>query len=89
VCYNISGIEPPPTAKELEIAIKKIIPSAQINYKPDPLVVQFVQSVKVKQVNDRRASEEWGWRPQYTKYEDVVADFVKEVKERPEYYGLI
>ncbi len=30
-----------------------------------------------------------GWQPHYTDYEKVAADFISEVKARPEFYGLV
>jgi len=35
-----------------------------------------------------RASEEWGWNPQYTDYEKIVEDFINEARTNPELYGL-
>ncbi len=88
VCYNLSGVAPTPTAKELEMAIKKIIPDAKITYKPDPLVMEYYRSRGVSIIDDCRAREEWGWQPLYTDYEKVVADFILEVRTRPQFYGL-
>jgi len=88
MCYNISGVSPAQTAKELEMAIKKFIPEARITYKPDPVTMEIMGSLPIKVLDDSRAREEWGWQPQYTNYEKVVADFIQEVKTRPEFYGL-
>ena len=88
MCYNISGVSPAQTAKELEMAIKKFIPDAKITYKPDPVAVEIMRSLKIKVLDDSWARQEWGWQPLYTNYEKVVEDFIQEVRTRPEFYGL-
>jgi threonine 3-dehydrogenase len=88
VCYNLSGISPTPTAKQLEMAIKEIIPDAQITYKPDPLVMEYYRTRGVTTIDDRRAREEWGWQPEYTDYKKVIAHFIQEVRENPQRWGL-
>lgn len=88
MCYNISGISPARTAKELELAIKKFIPEAKVTYKPDPVVMEYYRSQDIKVLDDSRAREEWGWEPLHTDFEKIVADFIQEVKTRPEFYGL-
>ena len=88
VSYNISEVSPAPTAKELELTIKKFIPEAKITYKPDPLVMEFYRNQSMKVIDDTRAREEWGWQPLYNDLEEIVADFIQEVRTRPEFYGL-
>jgi nucleoside-diphosphate-sugar epimerase len=88
VCYNISGVSPAQSAKQLELAIKKFVPDARITYKPDPVTMEFFHSQKMKAVDDSRARAEWGWEPQYTDFETVVADFVREVRTKAKFYGL-
>ena len=88
VCYNISGVSPARSAKELEMAIKKFIPDAKITYKPDPVTMEFFNSQTMKVFDDRRAREEWGWEPSYTDFEKLVEDFIQEVRTRPKLYGL-
>lgn len=88
ICYNVSGVSPARTAKELELAIKKFVPDAKITYKPDPLVMEFVHSLNIRVIDDSRAREEWGWEPMYSDLEKVVADFVQETRSKPEFYGL-
>ena len=88
VSYNISEVSPAPTAKELELTIKKFIPDAKITYKPDPLVMEFYRNQSMKVIDDRCAREEWGWQPMYKNLEEIVADFIQEVRTRPEFYGL-
>jgi len=88
VCYNISGVSPARSAKELEMSIKKFIPDAKITYKPDPVTMEFFNSQTMKVFDDRRAREEWGWEPSYTDFEKLVEDFIQEVRTRPKLYGL-
>jgi nucleoside-diphosphate-sugar epimerase len=42
----------------------------------------------MKTIDDCRAREEWGWQPQFGNLKDMVADFINEVRTRPQYYGL-
>lgn len=91
VCYNVSGISPARPVKEVETAIKKLIPEARITYRPDPADMAYFQEYfqGLRVFDDSRAREEWGWQPHYTDYEKVAADFISEVKTRPEFYGLV
>ena len=49
----------------------------------------FHKNQTMKVIDDSRAREEWGWQPLFSKLEDMVADFINEVRTRPEYYGLV
>ena len=86
VCYNVVGVFPSLTAREVELAIKKFIPEAKFTYKPDPWVMDYYRSIN--NIDDSRAREEWGWKPLYADFEEGVADFIKEVRSKPEYYSL-
>ena len=86
VCYNVVGVFPSLTAKEVELVIKKFIPEAKFTYKPDPWVMDYYRSIN--NIDDSRAREEWGWKPLYADFEKIVADFIKEVRSKPEYYSL-
>ena len=86
VCYNVVGVFPSLTAKEVELAIKKFIPEAKFTYNPDPWVMDYFRSLN--DFDDSRAREEWGWEPLYADFEKIVADFMKEVRTKPEYYSL-
>ena len=88
VCYNLSGISPTPTAGALEKTIKKFIPDADITYQPDPLVMEYYRTRGVSTIDDTRAREEWGWKPEFTDIEKVVADFIKEVKSSPDFWNV-
>ena len=88
VCYNLSGITPTPTAGELEKAIKKFIPDARITYNPEPQVMEYYRTRPVSTIDDARARQEWGWQPEFTDIEKVVADFINEVKTRPDFWNV-
>ena len=88
VCYNLAGISPTPTAGALEKASKKFIPEAQITYNPDPLVMEYYRTRGVSTIDDTRAREEWGWKPEFTDIQKVVADFIEEVKVKPDFWGV-
>jgi threonine 3-dehydrogenase len=88
VCYNVAGISPARSVKELELAIKKFIPEANIIYRPDPAIMEFFRTYPVKVIDDSRAREEWGWQPLYTDFEKIVKDFLTEVRRRPHHHGL-
>lgn len=90
ICYNVVGISQLTTAKELELSIKKYIPEASITFKPDPMLTEFAREIyqAFDAYDDSRAREEWGWNPAYTNLDDMVADFIQEVRTRPHFYGL-
>jgi len=88
VCYNLAGVVPTPTTRELEMAIKKIVPSAKITYKPDPLVMVYYETRTVVDIDDSRARQEWGWKPMYSDLEKLIKDFIQEMKTRPQFYGM-
>ncbi|MEW6275815.1 MAG: NAD-dependent epimerase/dehydratase family protein [Bacillota bacterium] len=72
VNYNVAGVTPIQTAKELELAIKKYIPDFQATYNPDPQVMEFYRNFNVEIYDDSKAQEEWGWQPKYSNFEVVV-----------------
>lgn len=88
VCYNVVGITPAQSVKDLVLAVKKFIPGAKITYKPDPATMEMLRNYPVRKVDISPARGEWGWQPQYNSFEKTVEDFVKEVKTHPAWYGL-
>ena len=88
VSYNLVGVSPTPTAKELGLAVKKCIPEAQITFRPDKNLMTIYNEywAHIKVYDDTRAREEWGWQPEYSDIEKLVADFMEEVKANPEIY---
>lgn len=89
-CYNVVGMSRPTTAKALAQTVKQHIPAASIRFKPDPALNEFAKGVyqSIDVFDDSRAREEWGWEPLYGNLEEMVADFIQEVRTRPQLYGL-
>jgi len=89
VNYNVGSTREKISAGDLARAIKKQIPGADIQYKPDPFAVKaWSAHSAVKFWDDSCARQEWGWQPLYTTPDDWVSDFINEIKTRPERYGL-
>ena len=88
VNYNVGGVTPSRTAKELEQAVKSHIPDAQISYKPDPKTMEVFRSMNVDVFDDSKARQEWRWQPLYSDFGKVVSDTTKGIKMHPERYGL-
>lgn len=86
--YNISGVTPTRTAKELEQVVKKFIPEAKISYKPDPKIMEFFQTLRMDVFDDSKAREEWNWEPLYPNFEEVVKDFIQEMRQNAKRYGI-
>jgi len=82
VNYLLTGDSP--SASELADMVRARVPEARINFQPDPSL-QFIISRLTVRFDDSRAREEWGWEPRYTQ-EEMVDDFLREMKERPERY---
>jgi len=80
--YNIAGFSP--SARELAEEVKKYLPKANIEFKPDPLMVEVVHSWP-KYVDETKAHEEWGWKTKYF-LKETVKDFIEEVQAHPEIY---
>ena len=84
VNYVIGGATPITTAQELVDIVKDRIPGAQIDFKPDPEIQMFFDSVKP--IDDSLARKEWNWQPEYDQ-ERIVDDFVEELRLHPERYA--
>jgi threonine 3-dehydrogenase len=85
VCYLIAGIKPMISAAELVAEIKKYFPRAVLNFKPDPLAMDYHSKGQGVTFDDTRAEQEWGWRPEYS-LERTIADFYDELRSHPERY---
>jgi nucleoside-diphosphate-sugar epimerase len=48
----------------------------------------YYETRTVVDIDDSRAREEWGWKPEFTSLEMVIKDFINEMKTRPQFYGL-
>lgn len=85
VCYLIAGIKPMISAAELVAEIKKHFPQANLNFKPDPLAMDYHRKVQGITFDDSKAEQEWGWKPEYS-LERMIADFYEELRSYPERY---
>jgi threonine 3-dehydrogenase len=88
VNYNVAGINRAIPPEEIEASIKKFVPDAAISYNPDPVVVQYFDTVRYEALDDTPAREEWGWKPGFDSVDAMVQDFISEVRERPALYGV-
>ncbi|MBN1857406.1 MAG: NAD-dependent epimerase/dehydratase family protein [Dehalococcoidia bacterium] len=88
VNYNVGGLVPTPSAKEIEHEVLKHIPDAAISYNPDPVIMDYYATAKVETFDDSVARKEWGWKPEYETIADIVPDFINEVRTNPSRFGL-
>lgn len=88
VNYNVAGVTPSHTAKQIEQVIRKHIPEARISYEPEPDIMEFHRTMQLDVFDDTKAREEWGWQPSYPDFDTLVTDFIEEIRVRPERYGL-
>ena len=88
VNYNVSGLSPTPSAKDIELEVRKHFPDAVVTYEPDPEVMKFYETAKTVTFDDSCAREEWGWNPEYGSLDAVVADFINEVRVNAMRYNL-
>lgn len=83
--YNIAGIAPPFSAKELVSVIEARVPGARLSFLPDPTVVELLQELGVLKISDECAREEWGWKISYP-LAAMVDDFIEEFEKNKSYY---
>jgi len=81
--YCIAGFSP--TTKEIYNEVKRILPDANIQFKPDRELTEIVRSWP-KYLKETKASEDWGWKTKFH-LKETVEDFIKEVQAYPEIYG--
>ena len=81
--YCIEGFSP--TAKEICNEVKRILPNADIKFKPDRESTEIVRSWP-KYLKETKAFEDWGWKTKFL-LKETVEDFIKEVQAHPEIYG--
>jgi nucleoside-diphosphate-sugar epimerase len=88
VNYNVAGVSPTLNAKEFELAIKRHIPQFQITYKPDPQTAEFFRTFNVQFFDDSKAREEWGWAAGYSDFDNLLVDFIEEIRLHPKRYDI-
>jgi len=87
--YNVCGLKANKSVKELEDAIRRHVPELCISHKPDTEVVEYLRKYQAGQsYDDTNAREEWGWHPLYEDLDSMVEDYIKEVRTRPEVFGI-
>lgn len=84
VNYLVAGVTPVATAQELVDIVKKKIPDARIEFKPDPQLQPILDKLLLPP-DDSLARKEWGWKPEFDQ-EKTVDDFLEELKLHPERY---
>lgn len=93
--YNIGGIQRV-TPGEIEHALSKHVTDVVVKYvtppgPPPPMPTSPGSAApRVGEItwNDSYARSEWGWLPQYATIDQIVSDFVREVKTNPARHGL-
>jgi nucleoside-diphosphate-sugar epimerase len=83
--YNIAGITPPFSARELVNIIEQRIPEARLSFKPDPPVVEFLRELGSLAISDECAQTEWGWKLSCP-LETMVDDFIDEFEKHKSYF---
>jgi threonine 3-dehydrogenase len=83
--YNLAGISPPFSARELVTVVRTRIPEAQLTFNPDQKVMELLREIGRLRIDDRCAQSEWGWHIDYS-LEEMVDDFIKEFNENRSWY---
>jgi threonine 3-dehydrogenase len=84
VNYVVAGPSPTASARELAEMVQARIPGAKITFQPDR-ELQKVLNKLLLPLDDRMARKEWRWKPDYNQ-EQIVDDFLKEMKTYPQRY---
>jgi len=80
--YNLHGFSV--TAQELADSIKKHIPEAKLEFKPDQKMIKLVENLP-ERLDDTLARKDWGWFPRYS-LDQAVEDFIKDVRANQDIY---
>ena len=83
--YNIAGITPPFSARELVNAIERRIPGSQLSFKPDPVVAGLLRELGALNISDECARQEWGWQLAYP-LDAMVDDFIGEFERHKAHF---
>lgn len=83
--YNIAGITPPFSARELVKVIEGRISGASLSFKPDSVVVELLRELGALKISDACARTEWGWKLSYP-LEAMVDDFIEEFERHRSYF---
>jgi threonine 3-dehydrogenase len=90
VNYNVSGLKGSLSAGELEEVVKNHVGDFSVTYQPDKEIVEYLEKYKtgMQVIEDANARAEWGWEPVYQDLNGLVADFVEEIRTRPDFFGI-
>ncbi len=87
VNYNVGGITPTTSARDIEQVVRRHVPDAVITYVPDPAIMAYYKTFTIETFDDSRARKEWGWCPAYPDIDTVLLDFKAELDEHPDWYA--
>ena len=77
--YIVGGPKPVATAGELADLVRQAVPGAQIDFDPNPDIQVIVDPLQIP-LDDSRARQEWGWRPDYDQA-GIIAAMLEELSE--------
>jgi threonine 3-dehydrogenase len=83
--YNIAGVTPAFSARELVEIIQNRVPGARLTFEPDPVVVELLRELGTLRINDDCAKAEWGLQIGYP-LQEMVEDFIGEFENHRDYY---
>jgi len=83
--YVLAGIEPMPTAKQLQETILHYLPEAKLSFCPDPLAMAFHKMSQGVRWDETAAEKEWDWKVRYG-LDEMVKDFIRELTDHPSWY---
>lgn len=83
--YNIAGITPAYSARELVKVIEERIPGAMLSFQPDNTVVEFLLELGSLKIIDECAQKEWGWKISFP-LEAMVEDFIEEFNQNKKHF---
>ncbi len=86
--YNVAGITPTTSAKDIEQVVRRHVPDARITYVPEPIMMEYYKTFHIETLDDSRAREEWGWCPAFPDMDAVLLDFKAELTQHPQWYGV-
>jgi nucleoside-diphosphate-sugar epimerase len=78
--FNVPGITPGPSAGQIARVVKKKIPEAKIEFRPDEKISKIVDSWSRDLDSERIRNA--GWSPSYGDLDLLVEDFIGEVRAR-------
>ena len=83
--YNIAGITPAFSARELVGVIRNRLPGSLLTFAPDPLVVELLGELGSMQISDACARSEWQFEIEYP-LEAMVDDFIRDFEINRRHY---